>query len=74
MQTFRQVWSSPPFRLGQIAFCTGVAGALFALSIDYGPHNPWSYVAFAIVVASVAAGFVSVIWLWVRGFKSGGNT
>lgn len=60
----------PPMRLGAVAFVVGVAGALFGFSIDYGPDNPWSYVAFAIVAAAVFTGFVSVIWGWVRIFRN----
>lgn len=37
----------------------------FGFAIDYGPHNPLSFVAFGIVVLAALTEFVAIIWGWI---------
>ncbi len=62
--------TSPPLRLGCLGVLIAALGATLGFSIDYHPGNPWAYVAFFIVAAGVATGFVSVAWGWVYAVRS----
>lgn len=66
-------WGNAPLalRLGFVGFLIAAVGAAIAFSIDYGPDNPWSYVAFSIVAAGVLVGFVAIGWGWFRFFTGG---
>jgi hypothetical protein len=54
-----------PLRLGAVAFFVALIGVIVGFSVDYGPHNPWSYAALFIVVLGVGLGFVAVLWGWI---------
>lgn len=54
-----------PLRFGLCGFLVALCGAVLAAFIDYGPNNPWAFVAFAIVCIGVAMGVVAVAWGWV---------
>lgn len=53
-----------PLRLGVTAFFVGLCGIVLGFSIDYGPHNPLSFVAFGVVAFAVILGFISIGWGW----------
>jgi hypothetical protein len=54
-----------------VAFGVGAVATMIGLAIDYGPHNPWSYVLFGIVATCVLVGGVSVIWGMIAVLKRG---
>ncbi len=54
-----------PLRLGLTAFALGLCGVAFGFAIDYGPHNPLSFLAFTVVALAVFLGFVSLAWGWL---------
>jgi 1,4-dihydroxy-2-naphthoate octaprenyltransferase len=67
-----------PMRFGLTGLGLALVGVAFALSIDYGPHNPLSYVVFGITVVGVLMGVVAVVWGWGASAakalnRSGGN-
>ena len=62
--------TSPPLRLGCLAFLIAALGAALGFSIDYKPGNPLAYVAFFIVATGVVIGFFSVAWGWVYAIRS----
>ena len=57
--------AAKPLRLGLAAFAIALVGVIIALSMDYGPHNHWSFIVFSIVAFGVGLGFVAVLWGWV---------
>jgi hypothetical protein len=62
----QSVWYSN-LRLGTVGFLVAATGAGLAFSINYGPDNPWSYLAVAIGVIGIGIGFFSVArgWWWM---------
>jgi hypothetical protein len=63
-------------RLGVLGVAIAAVGVGIAFGIDYGPHNPLSYVAAGIGLVGIAVTFVAVGWGWYtlfRGTASGGK-
>ncbi len=56
-------------RLGFLGFVLAGLGVVIGFVIDYGPGNPFAYIAFGVVVAGVAVGFVAVAWGWWDFFR-----
>jgi hypothetical protein len=67
----RFVGSTPkPLQLFAAGFGIAAVGGVLAFTIDYGPHNPWSLLAFCLVVVGVGIDFVAVLWGQVTAVRS----
>ncbi len=53
-----------PLRLAFGGFAVAALGAVLAFSIDYGPHNPISYVAFGLALLGILMGWAGILWGW----------
>jgi hypothetical protein len=48
-------------KIGFIGFLIAAIGAVLGFSIDYGPSNPISYIAFAIMASGILTGFAGIV-------------
>ncbi len=61
--------TSIPLRIACLGFVIAFCGAIFAFSIDYGPQNRLSYVAFGMGVVGVGTGFLGVAMGWLTAIR-----
>lgn len=62
--------TTPPLRLAALGFAIALLGALMAFSIEYGPDNSLSYLAFGLGAVGVSLGFLGIAWGWMSAFRS----
>ena len=48
-------------KIASIGVLIATIGVGLAFSIDYGPNNPISYIAFTIVISGVLTGFAGIV-------------
>lgn len=65
--------AAKPLKLGVAAFVIGCCGVLIGFVIDYGPHNPVSFIVFCVVALSVLTGFFALAWTWLVLARSAKN-
>ena len=58
--------TSAPLRLAFLGFVIAGLGAVIAFSIDYGPHNALSFLAFGLGAFGVGLGFCAIVWGWIQ--------
>ena len=62
-----------PLRIACLGFAIAFCGAVFAFSIDYGPQNRLSYIAFGMGVVGVGTGFLGVALGWLTALRRLGS-
>jgi hypothetical protein len=61
--------TSKPLRLAFLGFVVGLCGVALGFSIDYGPHNPLSFIAFGIGILGWLIGMTGIAWGWYTIFR-----
>jgi hypothetical protein len=72
---FSRFWwgTTTGMRIGFLGFIVAAVGVLLGFSINYGPSNPVSYVAYGVVVCGVCIGFYGVVFGVIEFFKKQGG-
>jgi hypothetical protein len=60
--------SPKPLRLAFAGFVVAAVGVALGFSIDYGPQNPLSYVAFGVGILGWLIGMAGIGWGWYTFF------
>ena len=61
--------TSIPLRIACLGFAIALCGFVLAFSIDYGPQNRLSYIAFGMGVLGIGTGFLGVALGWLTGLS-----
>jgi hypothetical protein len=64
--------STKHLRLGALGCAVAAVGAVIAVSIDYGPGNPLSFVAVGFVFSGILITGMAVARGWYDALKRGG--